>query len=191
VMNEFLLRLVAGIDQAHRVGKANTFVFTPASPGMDTSALVATLAKKMESMGYKVMVTRASAALNSLPLLESGAAVTEGPLPPEKSDASLATVSQENLLAQNQKQATPKFDMLFIDARPILSSAEAEFDTRLVDVTILLAESGATTRRELTSSLALVRRLTSRGVAAVLTNLRLQHADRDFLVAARGAAVPS
>jgi uncharacterized protein involved in exopolysaccharide biosynthesis len=192
VMNEFLLRLVAGIDQAHRVSSANTFVFTPASPGMDTSALVATLAKKMESMGYKVMVTRASAALNSLPLLESKQAIAEEPLPSaDKPDAALATVAQDTLPAQNQsqKQVTRKFDMLFIDAKPILSSAEAEFDARLVDVTILLAESGSTTRRELTSSLALVRRLTSRGVAAVLTNLRLQHADRDFLVAARGAAV--
>jgi len=192
VMNEFLLRLVAGIDQAHRVGSAHTFVFTPASPGMDTSALVSTLARKMESMGYKIMVTRASAALNSLPLLEGGAAADQQPVPAtETSDAALVRVKEQTVLVQNLDQVTRKFDMLFIDAKPILSSAEAEFDTRLVDVTILLAESGSTTRRELTSSLALVRRLTSRGVAAVLTNLRLQHADRDFLVAARGAAVPS
>jgi hypothetical protein len=188
VMDQFLLRLAAGIDQAHRVGNANTFVFTPASPSMNTSALVAVLAKKMESIGYKVLVSKASAALSGLPPDESEAPEAQQLLVAgTESNESLVRVKQQTLMTQNLNRITRRFDMLFIDARPILSSAEAEFDTRLVDVTVLLAESGSTTRRELTSSLALIQRLTSQGVAAVLMNLRLQHADRDFLVAARSA----
>ncbi len=191
VAEEFLLRLAAGIDQAHRVGNAKTFVFTPASPGMDTSGLVETLARKMDSIGYKVMVSKASAALNGLQLDETDGRKAAEILAIENGadGSSLMRVSHQSYLTENLKQITRNFDMLFIDAKPILSSAETEFDARLVDVTVLLAQSGATTRRELTSSLALVKRLTTQGVAAVLTNLRLQHADRDFLTAAR--SVPS
>jgi hypothetical protein len=50
---------------------------------------------------------------------------------------------------------------------------------------VLLAESGRTTKRELTRSLALIQRLTTAGVAAVLLNLRLKHADWEFLAAVR------
>ncbi len=189
VMEEFLLRLAAGIDQAHRLGKAKTFVFTPASPSMNTTGLVESLAKKMNSIGYRIMVSKASAAL-------SGLQTKEDELPPalpseaeaqKESELALASGQHQTQLSANLTRITRSFDMLFIDAKPILSSAEAEFDARLVDVTVLLAESGSTTRRELNSSLALVRRLSSQGVAAILLNLRLQHADQDFLTAAHSS----
>jgi len=76
-------------------------------------------------------------------------------------------------------------DLLFIEALPILSSAEAEFAARLADVTILVAESAQTTRRELTNSLALVRKLNVPGVAAVLHDVDLRHADDEFLAVVR------
>ena len=188
VMNDFLLRVVAGIDQAHRVGNAKTFVFTAASPSMDTSDIVMLLADKVSNLGYKVVVSKASAALSSLK--DNAIGVPEGQgkrLWGVTDESPLSPVRQTNVLVESLMQTARSVDMLFIDARPILSSADAEFDTRLVDVTILVAGSGLTTRRELASSLALIRRLTSQGVATVLTNLHLRHADRDFLSAVRGA----
>ena len=186
VMDEFLLRLVAGIDQAHRAGDAKTFVFTGASPGMRTSALVESLAERMNKIGYRVVVSKASAALKSLTEAgTSGPQQVEDQQTAEAPTEALVPLGSQSIVFKHLKDITRSVDILFIDALPILTSAEAEFDARLVDVTVLLAESGRTTKRELTRSLALIQRLTTAGVAAVLLNLRLKHADWEFLAAVR------
>jgi hypothetical protein len=190
LMQDYILRLVAAIDQAHRLGAAKTFVFTGASPGMETSGLVESLAKRMNEVGYKVLVTKASAALKSLEQSaqqethkEAGLTLTS------EAGTQLMRVNQESPITERLHQNARNVDVLFIDALPLLCSAETEFDTRLVDVTILLAESGRTTRHDLTRSLALIQRLTRAGVAAVLMDLRLRHADPEFLLTLDGRGV--
>jgi hypothetical protein len=180
----YLLRLAGGIAQAHRVGKARTFVFTGATPGMATSSIVEALAKRMNEIGYKVIVTKASAALSGARREsqrtgsgEGGQAIAAG------APTQLMPVKEQRLLVDSFREDRLNGEMLFIDALPLLCSAEAEFDTRLVDVTVLLAKSGSTTRRDLSKTVALIQRLTSAGIAAVVTDLRLRNADSDFLTA--------
>ena len=178
----YLLRLAGGIAQAHRVGKAKTFVFTGATPGMMTSSLVEALAKRMNEIGYKVIVTRASAALSGVKReLQRPAGADLGQVVEVGAGAQLVPVREQRILVDSLREGRLNGDMLFIDALPLLCSAEAEFDTRLVDVTVLLAQSGSTTRRDLSRTVALVQRLTSAGIAAVVTDLRLRNADPDFL----------
>jgi len=76
-------------------------------------------------------------------------------------------------------------DFLFIKAQPLRSSAETEFVARLADVTLLVVESGTTTRKELRSCLALARRLRTRGLAAVVSELKLRNADNEFIESVR------
>ena len=179
----YLLRLAGGIAQAHRVGKARTFVFTGATPGMATSSIVEALAKRMNEIGYKVIVTKASAALSGAKRESQRTGSDGGQVIAAGAQTQLMPVKEQRLLVDSFREDRLNGDMLFIDALPLLCSAEAEFDTRLVDVTVLLAESGSTTRRDLSKTVALIQRLTSAGIAAVVTDLRLRNADPDFLTA--------
>ena len=66
VLDECMLRLVAGIDQAHRTGGARTYVFTPVSSETDITNLISTLSQKMDRLGYRTMILKASSALQNL-----------------------------------------------------------------------------------------------------------------------------
>ncbi len=76
-------------------------------------------------------------------------------------------------------------DLLLIEAPSLLFSAEAEFAARLADLTVLVSESAKTKRGELASALVLARRLSLKGVAAVLTEVRLRHADPELAAVIR------
>ena len=184
VMDEFMLRLVAGIDQAHSSASARTYLFSAISPNTNITDLVATLASKMGRLGYRTMILKASAALHSPPAAEADVEELK-----EWDKVQLAALSEVrppalrrgSLIAENLEKLTQNVDLVFIEALPLLSSAEAEFAARLADITILIAESAVTTRRELISSLALVRRLNVAGIATVLAGVNLRHADEQFL----------
>lgn len=190
VFDEFMLRLVAGIDQAHAAGGARTYVFTAVSPDTNIVDLVASLALKMDRLGYRTMILKASTALQNLSLGNE-----EGPKPwsemrlAKLSDTHLTELRRASFVVENLERLKQNVDLLFIEALPILSSAEAEFAARLADVTVLIAESGKTTRGELTNSLTLARRLNVPGVAAVLNNVDLRHADDEFIAIVRNVGI--
>jgi uncharacterized protein involved in exopolysaccharide biosynthesis len=186
VVDEFMLRLAAGVDQAHRAADVRTYVFTATSPDVGITDLVASLAVKMNQIGYRTMILEASAALHNL-------SPAEQEIPDDWDETDLVTASEtriaplkrESFAAENFERLKENVDLLFIEALPILSSAEAEFVSRLADATILVAESAQTTRRDLSSSLALVRRLGASGVAAVLKDVNLRDADDEFIASVR------
>lgn len=183
VADEFMLRLVAGLDQAHSSGGARTFVFSAASASTNITEIVGTVAHKMERLGYRTMILKASAALHhspATPLEDPVRPRSEFQLAPRQGNQT-SELRRGSVIAANLEKLTEKVDLLFIEALPLLASAEAEFAARLADITVLVAESAKTTRTELANSLALARRLNVAGLAAVLSNLRLKHADRDFL----------
>jgi len=186
VMDEFILRFVAGVDQAHRAGAARTYVFTAASLDTEITELVASLARKMDQIGYRTMILKASAALQNLAPAEEEMEKTWGDTRLMKHrETRLTHVKRESFVVENFERLKQNVDLLFIEALPILSSAEAEFVARLADATILIAESAKTTRRELVGSLELVRRLGVAAVAAVLNGVSLRNADNDFIAAVR------
>ena len=175
--DEFILRLLAGIDQIHRASGAQTFVFTAASSTSEVTDLVASLARKMERLGYRVATLEASELIENREL-------SSGFFKTSDSDPAVPTPARtphENFVVQKMESIKQDADFLFIDALPLLTSSEAEFAARLSDVVILVAESAQTTRAELKSSFALVRRLRVPGAAAVLNQLSLHHADDEFI----------
>jgi uncharacterized protein involved in exopolysaccharide biosynthesis len=186
VMDEFLLRLVAGVDYAYRSGDAKTFVFTSASESTNIGELIASLAIKMNQIGYRTMTLKASAALKNLAPTEIEPRRYWGtPGLTNSNESQLAQGRHESSVFENLRKLRQNVDLLFVEALPILSSAETEFVTRLGDITVLLAESGHTTGRELKNSLTLIKRLNSSGIAAILTDVRLRTADKEFVAAVR------
>ncbi len=186
VSEESLLRLVSGIDQARRTGDAKTFVFTGTSAGTDTTLLVASLASRMNQIGYRTMILRSSTVLNTRAVADEE--VSTGWKDTRLSrvgESRIAGVRRESHVFENFERLKQNVDLVFVNALPILTSAETEFVARLADVTMLIAESGQTKRGELVASLALVQRLSAAGVASVLVDVALKNADDEFLAAIR------
>jgi uncharacterized protein involved in exopolysaccharide biosynthesis len=180
VKDEFILRLLAGIDQIHRVDQAKTFVFTGASTNVSVTDLVGSLARKMQRLGYRVASIPASELIENHELSSgffSTARDAEAPPAP--------MVTHENFVVQKIETMKRETDFLFIDAFPLLSSSETEFAARLSDVVILVAESAETTRGELKSSFALVTRLQVPGAAAVVSQVKIHDADDEFISSVR------
>ena len=193
VAEEFLFRLVAGLDQAHRVGGANTFIFSPASQDTSFDDLISSVAAELELLGYRTMTLSAAEALSPIEVTgkkpysewKDSTALTRS-----TSETGLR-VRRESLIDEHLERLKQKVDFLFIKAGPLRSSSESEFVVRLGDVTVLIAESGKTTRRELQSCLSLIKRLRARGLAALLIDLELRNADNDFLESVRFASSQS
>jgi uncharacterized protein involved in exopolysaccharide biosynthesis len=195
VLDEFMLRFVGGLDQAHTLSGARTYVFTSASPNMSITDLVSKLAVRMDKLGYRTMVLKAASALKKLSLSPSAEDNVESSwgdhrLPePRSSEVGLAKSSEsrlgrprrESYVAENLERLKQNVDLLFIEALPLRSSTEAEFAARLADVTVLIAESAQTTRDDLTGTMTVIQRLNVMGVATVLNDIQLRHADNDFL----------
>jgi uncharacterized protein involved in exopolysaccharide biosynthesis len=181
VVDEFMLRLVAGVDQAHRTGGARTFVFTSASPGSSISKMVAALARKIERFGYTTMIVDAAEIMKHVALPKDEIAYLMGDGQVSKSSSRISPARRDNFTIGNFSRMRSNIDLLFIEGLPLLSSAETEFAARLSDITVLVAESEKTTRTELTNALELLKRLGVPGVATVLSKVKTQHADDEFL----------
>jgi uncharacterized protein involved in exopolysaccharide biosynthesis len=182
VLDEFMLRLVAGIDQAHCSGGARTYLFTAASASTDISKLVASLATKMDRLGYRTMISKASDVLQNLSLGAHGEpTIWNDGRYGQVRETRLAKISGESYVVENLERMKQNVDILFIEALPFLSSTETEFAARLADVTLIVAESAKTTRDELARTLALAKRLSVQGLAAVLDNVELRYADDEFI----------
>jgi uncharacterized protein involved in exopolysaccharide biosynthesis len=171
--DEFVLRLLGGVDQIHRTDGANMFVFTPASEHTDINDLVDSLARKMERLGYRVRVVFASELIEGRELASGFFEPGDEPAP--------TVVTRGNFIVEKLAAMKIEADFVFMKSFPIMSSSEAEFAARLADVVVLVAESAQTTRSELASSFSLIRRLRVPGAAIVLTGVRLHDADDAFI----------
>jgi polysaccharide biosynthesis transport protein len=188
VKGEFLFRLVAGLDQAHRINGSSTFVFTASSQNTVIDELVSSVAAEMEQLGYRTMTLSASDTLSPIELadftVESRSSAWQGnPEWARSSNNTALRVRRESLIDEHLDRLKQQVDFLLIKAQPLRSSAETEFVVRLADATLLVAESGITTRKELRSCLALIRRLRARGLVAMVTELKLRNADKEFVEA--------
>jgi len=176
VRDEFILRLLAGIDQIHRMDGAKTFVFTGASTDVSVTELVGSLSRKMQRLGYRVAAIRASELIENHELSSGLFSTAQDETAPP-----VSIITHQNFVAQKIETLRQDADFVFIDSYPLLSSSETEFAARLCDVVILVSDSAATTRSELSSSFALVTRLHVPGAAAVVNHLSLHNADDEFI----------
>ncbi len=165
VMEEYILRLAGGVENAFRTSGARTFVLTPAGTAVSVDLLATPLADRLRHLGLHVVTVTARQMM-------------ETPAGPMSHDSLPGGV-----VAARLQESKREHDLVFINAPALLTSAETEYLVRCADATILIASSGITRRGELLQAALLLERLDVRGVGAVLEGLKLRFADASFRTA--------
>ncbi len=199
VFDECALRLAAGIDHAARISRARTFVMTGVNSGAGTTSIIENLGSMLAKLGRKTLVIDPSG--NSEPVafitLGTGLQKRTVSLPNEVDNgADSATELQKaksnlqaiptriapvtNLVFESFQNLSSEYDVVLIDAAPILISAETEYLARMADVTVLVAEAGKTKKAWLTRSARLLERIGVAGAAAVVNKVHPARAEESL-----------
>lgn len=198
VSDECALRLAAGIDHAAHAAGVRTFIITGVNAGAGTTSIIERLGSMLAKLGRKTLTIDGSGDTEpiayttigvnplkdnctDLTVTEPIAPGTHASLPASTAVVTQPLPSKANLLtsfvASAFKDLTNDYDIVLIDAMPILSSAETEYLARFADVTILLAEAGRTKKSELKRAARLLERLNVSGVAAILNKVVMLRVD--------------
>jgi succinoglycan biosynthesis transport protein ExoP len=194
--DECTLRLAAGIDQAARKANVRTVVLTAVHTGAGTSSITENLGSTLAKIGRKTLTIDASGTSAPVAYLTIGHA--RGAAKPEANSApakgatstglqSAAVVAQpispqlaplNSFMDQAFRDLTSEYDLVLIDATPLLISAETEYLARFADVTVLVSEAGKTRKAQLLRAFRLLERLRVRGVAAVINKVSVVRASK-------------
>jgi succinoglycan biosynthesis transport protein ExoP len=198
VFDECVLRLAAGVDHATRMAGVRTFVVTGTGSGAGTTSIVENLGSTLARLGRKTITIDASGNSNPVAYVTVGlndansvagdfSADGSKPHPSTELNLQTSTVFSQSLparvaplssfVAKAFQDLTKEYDIVLIDTAPLLSSAETEYLARCADVTILVVESGKTTKGKLARAARLLEKLDVAGAAAVINKVRLVRAE--------------
>jgi uncharacterized protein involved in exopolysaccharide biosynthesis/MinD-like ATPase involved in chromosome partitioning or flagellar assembly len=205
VFDECALRLAAGVDHASRDAGARTFVITAVNSGAGTSSIVENLGSMLAKLGRRTLVIDPSGNAEPVAFVTLGSEMLKRPVqfPDTSANAPVTTELQrsrpsvpsiptrvsstQGLVFERFKNISADYDIVLIDAAPILISAETEYLARMADVTVLIAEAGKTKKAWLTRAARLLERLGISGAAAVVNKVHparieeaLKHDLREF-----------
>ena len=193
VYDECALRMAAGIDHAAHAAGVRTFVVTGVTSGAGATTIVGQLGSTLAKLGRKTLTIDASG--NSNPIAyatvnldpargsefsgdktgtELQSTVVTQPL------SSKVTPLATSFMAKAFQELTNEYDIVLIDAAPVLTSAETEYLARFADVTILVGESARTRKAELKRAARLLERLNVSGVAVIINKVGLLRAEKSL-----------
>jgi uncharacterized protein involved in exopolysaccharide biosynthesis len=178
VMGEYFLRLAAGVESAYRSGGARTFLVTAANENMDVSGLVSSMQRKLAMLGMRVVVVTAQQIFEGQ-VVDGGSASKNQALRFRESATGFDRRS-EGMAGGLFERLKTEYDIVIITSLSLLISAQAEYIARCADATILVAESGVTSREDMFECAALLQKLNVRGVGTVLESVQLRNADAAF-----------
>jgi hypothetical protein len=177
VVGEQVLRLSAAIEQVGKQGGMRSCIFTGATPGTGVTTLARRVRDTLVTIGKPTVLLDASGG-SGLAAHESG-----GMSPLNQSLEEPATQSGNRstaLLKQVEDQVTHQDGLVLTDTAPLTISAETERLVRSVDCTIVVIESGVTTRAQLRATARTLQRLEAGAVGIVLNRVGLAKADPAF-----------
>lgn len=206
VYDECALRLAAGVDHAARTAGARTFVITAVNSGAGTTAITESLGSMLAKLGRRTLLIDPSGNSEPVAFITLGTEMLKQPVnfpepapgnPPRSSELQRsrqalpplpARISPMNgLVFERFQHLSADYDVVLIDAAPILISAESEYLARMADVTVLVSEAGKTKKAWLTRAARLLERLGISGAAAVVNKVHpariedaLKHDLREF-----------
>ena len=174
VAEEHLLRLATGIEFASKDGHLTSCVFTGTGPGVGVTTIVTRVKEMLAVLGKEAVLVDAA-----------------GPVPAERRSGTsdeLTTAGTElqrsspaSLIPQTgEETASGREGLVLTDTAPLTVSAEAEYTARRADCTILVIESGKTTRAQLRVAASSLQRLNAAAVGFVLNRVSLKNADESF-----------
>jgi len=196
VYDECALRLAAGIDHAAHSAGVRTFVITGVTTGAGTTTIVGHLGSTLAKLGRKTLTIDSSGNSNpvayatvnlsdSTRVAEAGGDIPQATTGTEIQSTvvtqplnSKVTPLATSFMAKAFQELTNEYDIVLIDAAPILTSAETEYLARFADVTILVGESAKTKKTELKRSARLLERLNVGGVAVIINKVGLLRAEK-------------
>lgn len=197
LFDECMLRLAAGVDHATRTAGVRTFVISAINGGAGTTSIVENLGSTLAKLGRKTLTIDASGATSPVAYVTIGlnrtarrSEASSDDAPAAAKDARASAVVQQPLTAkltplssfmdQAFKDLTNEYDIVLIDAAPLLISAETEYLSRFADVTVLVAEAGRTRKADLTRAARMLDRLRVTGIAAIVNKVSLLRAERSL-----------
>ena len=173
IFDDYVLRLAAAIEGTCRRTGARTLALTAASPKTDIAPLFSLLARKFKQVGVDAVTTSVQELLV--------AQETDGSnLQPGRRSPDAVAGPRHGYVAGNLVRIKAGHGLVLIDSPSLAQSAETEYVARCADATILIAESGVTTRKELLSSAKLLQKLNVRSIEMVLSELHPRSADGSF-----------
>jgi succinoglycan biosynthesis transport protein ExoP len=203
VFDECALRLAAGVDHAARLAGARTFVMTGVNSGAGTTSIIENLGSMLAKLGRKTLVIDPSGNSEPVAFVTLGTDLQKRPVrfPDGSTGSTSSTTELQKVKPGNQQlparisplrgivfesfqNISSEYDIVLIDAAPILISAETEYLARMADVTVLISEAGKTKKAWLTRAARLLERLGVAGAAAVVNKVhpaRIEEALKDDL----------
>ena len=175
VAEEHLLRLATGIEYASKDGQLTSFVFTGTGPGVGVTTIVTRVKEMLGVLGKEAVLVDAAGPVSAerRPGTSDGLAAVGTELQRVTRLASLMPHTGEGTASDSQ-------GLMLTDTAPLTVSAEAEYMARRADCTILVIESGVTTRAQLRSAASSLERLNPAAVGFVLNRVSLKNADESF-----------
>jgi polysaccharide biosynthesis transport protein len=191
VYDECALRLAAGIDHAAHAAGVRTFVVTGTGSGAGTTTIVGHLGSTLAKLGRKTLTIDASGNTNpvayaTVNLTDAGrradshtgtGAALQSTVVPQPLNSKIMPLAT-SFMAKAFQELTNEYDIVLIDAAPLLISAETEYLARFADVTILVGESAKTKKAELKRTARLLERLNVGGVAVIINKVGLLRAEK-------------
>jgi hypothetical protein len=194
VFDECALRLAAGVDHAARLAGARTFVITAVNSGAGSTSIIENLGSMLAKLGRKTLVIDPSGNSEPVAFITLGtemqkhsvdfsqagasAASTELQRTNSANPALPARISPMNgLVFERFQHLSAEYDIVLIDAAPILISAETEYLARMADVTVLVSEAGKTQKAWLNRAARLLEKLGVSGAAAVVNKVHPARAE--------------
>ena len=163
---EHLLRLATGIEFACKDGQLTSCVFTGTGPGVGVTTIATRVREMLGVLGKEAVLVDAA-----------------GPVPAEhRTGTELQRSTRATSLTSQTVEGTASAceGLMLTDTAPLAVSAEAEYMARRADCTILVMESGVTTRAQLHAAANSLQRLNAAAVGFVLNRVSLANADEDF-----------
>lgn len=190
---QYLLRLAGGIQHARNSAGARTFLFTATAPESGTTTVVEKLGRQLRNLGLNTLTVAATnidgkiayvRSENPLTTAEPGAVryndrvrrTANGDLVQNTATGS-SPIYSGTFVSQILHEVKDDYDIVLIDASPILISADTEYLARVADGTVLIVQSGRTTRAQLNRAAKLLERLDVPGVAVALNRVSRDRVD--------------
>jgi len=161
VTEEYLLRLAAKIESVSKRRSLRNCVFTGIGHGSGVTAIATRMKELLQSLGWAAVVVDAGGLSTAAPDGRLGAG---------------RDTIQHVAKTVEGRQA----ELVLVDAAPLMVSAQTENLVRHADCTIVVIESGVTTRAQLRAAAAILQRLNAQDVGFVLNRVRWAKADPDF-----------
>jgi len=174
VAEDFMLRFAAAIEHARQQGNRKSFVITGAGPGTGATTVATRVKEMLEGMGRKTVLVNASAILS--PSQGAGQNDFQHRIATQRGNGATTPMQQSG----GKKPADES--LVLTDAAPLVASAETECLARFADCTIIVVESGVTTREQLRVVAGALQRLNMTAVGFVLNRVAPEKADSAFLL---------